>query len=199
MNSVNVYLLSIDKIGNKEIELCKNYFPDRYKKSERFAFREDKFRCIGVAALLHKRLNLIESDIRIGENGKPFSDNIKEEFSISHSGDYICLAVCNNTVGVDIEKIKKANFSVAKKIFTYNELNWMNENPDNRFYSLWTKKESFVKCIGDGITSECKKIDTTNNNIKYNNSNYYTDTVEYNGYMISCCCKDLCCKINIID
>lgn len=88
-------------------------------------------------------------------------------FSISHSGDYVCVAVSNNKIGVDLE-IKSAfenKFAdpEEKKTFVNSILCSREANFDYTISDLllmWQKKESIFKCYGKK-TFDPSKIDST--------------------------------------
>lgn len=98
-----------------------------------------------------------------GEHGKPMlTEEVLErignfDFNLSHSGDYLVLAVSDKPVGIDIEHIRKDRISVAKRFFCreeYEELLFLTgEERDRRFLEYWTMKEAYVKRIGTGSST----------------------------------------------
>lgn len=95
---------------------------------------------------------------RYNEKGKPVND--KFFFSISHSGEYAVCACAATPVGVDIQKIKKANIEIAKRFFSDDEFEYVKNghNKDERFFEIWTKKEALVKAFGQGIDADFSKF-----------------------------------------
>ncbi|MCR5254514.1 MAG: 4'-phosphopantetheinyl transferase superfamily protein [Acetatifactor sp.] len=98
-------------------------------------------------------LNIVYSD-----KGKPSFSDKEQKFSLSHSGKYCFLAISDggSDIGADIEKINPLkNLDLAKRFFhedEYKELVNLNYSLQNReFYRLWTRKEAYGKCIGEGI------------------------------------------------
>jgi len=86
-------------------------------------------------------------DIFTTSNGKPACKHF--HFSITHSHDLVAVAVSDETVGIDAEKIDLSkNISVKRKIFTPEEY----ENMDvYDFYRKFTMKESYFKMTGEGL------------------------------------------------
>jgi len=91
------------------------------------------------------------------ENSKPglrFYENI--HFNISHSGDWVVCAFSSLPVGIDVEKIRKVNFDIARRFFSDEEVNQLFSLPKRDqtefFFDLWTIKESYLKAIGTGLT-----------------------------------------------
>lgn len=92
--------------------------------------------------------NTDELEFEIGYNGKPYlKENKNFCFNISHSGNAVAVAVSNTEIGVDIEKIRKADFRVCNRFFTENEKEYVG-NSDRRFFEIWTKKEAYIKLNG---------------------------------------------------
>jgi 4'-phosphopantetheinyl transferase len=128
---------------------------------------------------LSKTLGMDIKDIRYGygSQGKPYLDcRIKNnqcggvlqekphmegggkrlEFNLSHSGKYAVLAVSDQPVGIDVERMKKNRLSVAKRCFCPEEYEDIVQAGDEweqniRFLEYWTMKEAYVKRIGEGL------------------------------------------------
>lgn len=89
--------------------------------------------------------------------GKPFLAGVPHvQFNISHSGQYISVVVCDKTVGIDIEQIRPINLSLAERFFASDEghyiLNSRGYAQYQRFFEIWTKKESRIKWEGIGLS-----------------------------------------------
>lgn len=101
-------------------------------------------------------------EIEKGKNGKPYIrgyDNF--HFNISHSDSAIAVAVDTDEIGVDIEKLRKADFRICNRFFTEREKEYVG-NSDRRFFQIWTKKEAYIKKHGLAL-KDLKK--TCNDNI----------------------------------
>ena len=85
--------------------------------------------------------------------GKPY---LKEfpgvQFNLSHSGPYGVCAISSAPVGVDVELVRPLRQDVAKRFFTETEQGWLTQRPPKEFFYLWTRKESFSKALGKGLT-----------------------------------------------
>ncbi|MCC8050043.1 MAG: 4'-phosphopantetheinyl transferase superfamily protein [Clostridiales bacterium] len=73
-------------------------------------------------------------------------------------------------VGCDIEFRKQPNDKLAGRFFCRDEISWMQDakeetEREERFYRLWTLKESFIKATGQGLRlpldSFCFRIEET--------------------------------------
>ena len=124
--------------------------------------------------LLNKVLEIynINSEIIYNEYGKPYLKNNEIYFNLSNSHDYSVCVVSNSEVGIDIEKITFKS-TIIDKICTEDEKKLIKNSDD--FTKIWTKKESFVKYLGIGLSYGLKNVDTLIlKNIKtYKYEDYY--------------------------
>lgn len=135
---------------------------------------------LSTKELLNKVLEIynINREIIYNEYGKPYLKNNEIYFNLSNSHDYSVCVVANNEVGIDIEKITfKPN--IIDKICTEHEKYLIKNEED--FTKIWTRKESYIKYLGIGISYGLKNVDTLIlNNIQ---------TYKYEDYYISVCSK----------
>lgn len=138
---------------------------DRRNSIDKFRSVDDKKRSL-IAGLLvkamtnesHPNKNL---DISYFKNyyGKPYIKGVSGiYFNISHSGDYVCCAISDSEVGIDVEEIKTSmEIDTFKYFFSFDEweqvLDKKNDSHDT-FFSLWTLKESYIKKIGRGLSKQ---------------------------------------------
>ena len=149
---------------------------DKRKRVDRFRLIDDKKRTVAGEMLARKAIAEwcgIEPEsitFAIGEHGKPYVVDLDVEFNISHSGDMVVCAVDDNPVGIDIEKIRPIDLSIAKRVCTDEELLYIFEHePTNAdfvytedeeiltwFFEVWTKKEAIGKFSETGIFNSIK-------------------------------------------
>lgn len=93
----------------------------------------------------------------LGDNKKPYlpaGDGVELHYNVSHSGDWIALAVSRSAVGADAEFVD-ADFpfdDILPEHFDVDEIAFINSSDKiNRFYMLWTRKEAFLKATGQGL------------------------------------------------
>jgi 4'-phosphopantetheinyl transferase len=96
---------------------------------------------------------------RFGSAGKPALDGFPElQFNLSHSGAWGLLAVTRvGPVGVDIECVREMPdlMEIARENFAPKEVATLKCLPEaqrlDAFFAGWTRKEAFVKTLGDGL------------------------------------------------
>ncbi|MDR0491893.1 MAG: 4'-phosphopantetheinyl transferase superfamily protein [Oscillospiraceae bacterium] len=97
-------------------------------------------------------LNNNELVFSANEYGKPFlTNNTRLHFNISHTENYVACAIGHEPVGIDIERIKRADVKIAERFFAPDETAYIMES-SCRFFEVWTKKESRIKWEGKGLS-----------------------------------------------
>lgn len=132
--------------------------------------------------LLAAHYNIQASDIilKAGEHGKPFyKDDIK--FSITHSGNYVFIALDDKEIGLDAELIREINIEILRKTATKEESEFLRHSNsfDIDFLKMWTVKEAYYKYTGTGIIAPA---DISAGDIQ---NKYDVITYEDCGYIIS--------------
>ena len=122
-----------------------------------------------VRLLLSEHTRLPPSDLEIGTgaNGKPYLSNVTGvHFNVSHSHGLALVAVASAPVGVDIERIDASvdMFGVARSVFSTSEIARHRATPGQRqgdvFFSMWTRKEAYLKATGLGFSGALPEITT---------------------------------------
>lgn len=184
---MRLYLADINKIN---LERTGEISPERAAQAENFRKDDDKKRCI-AGGLFFKRF-LGDAEIKTNKYGKPISEN-GLWFNLSHSGEYVLFALSDNEVGCDIEQIRHISAEhTGKIIFSDNEMNMLKNSADKTgvFFDLWTKKESLLKCIGEGFHRSGKSVDVSGNIFSENGKEYYFRTWHFSDYTITVCSTD---------
>ncbi len=96
-------------------------------------------------------------EIERGDAGKPRWVGGNLEFSLSHSGGEIVVAVSRSPVGVDIEAGDRSRpwLEMARRYFPEVEAKWLAGLPGGEireaFLEMWVSKEAGLKCAGTGL------------------------------------------------
>lgn len=100
-----------------------------------------------------------------GVGEKPYLKDYPDiSLSRSYADNYLVIgAEQDYEIGVDCEKIKDFDRNMIKYFFTHNEQKYIesSESMNTAFALLWTRKESYIKCMGRGIDYPINTIDVT--------------------------------------
>lgn len=188
--------LLLSELDNSELETLPNP-------------REKNFELSLIGKVLAKRiisdttLTPIKS-VLVGKTklGKPVvktPDNLNLDISISHSGNYLAVGICDNgQIGIDIELLKDVDFRVLKNCFSVSEEMYINSGKGitqrlGNFYEIWTRKEAYVKALGTGLqrpmplTQFYPGQTKPRTEIRYNNQQYYLSTLKEDKFVLTVC------------
>lgn len=156
-------IININDISKSDYEYYYSLMsPDKKSRIEKYKNNDDKKRSIAgemlARIMLAEMCSINPKDIvyKLHENGKPYADNAKAEFNISHSGDYVICAVNDSPVGADIELIRSLSV-YPDKFFTDKEKAYIFKSHDKnetkrRFFEIWTFKEALIKMHGETLS-----------------------------------------------
>lgn len=147
-------------------------------------------------------------NIELHPNGKPFVQGSKAVyFNLTHSADVIILAVTEEgEIGVDIEQVdREFEWMRVDSVLAPIEIEWIKENEltdpfsvYQRFFQIWTLKEAYIKCTGEGMSRHLRKLnfhvlpehiqflDSTNDARK--TEEYYFESYIYDSHFIFSIC-----------
>lgn len=131
----------------------------------RFAHLSNAFTiCRGLLRLLLSRyLDADPASLQFyyQSKGKPFLRNQSDlDFNLSHTdGMMVCGVAKRCEIGVDVEALRplKDMQELAEKFFCPEEACELISLPENQrtssFYRCWTRKEAYIKAIGEGLSA----------------------------------------------
>lgn len=135
---------------------------DEQNRAQRFRFGRDRELFVTgrhlTRVLLAHYTDSTPEKVTIEPNafGKPLTDS-RLHFNISHSHDQLLLGFSDSPIGVDIER-KDSSMEIERfgeLHFSQSEYKQMMTNEKagrkDAFFDIWTKKESLVKGIGEGL------------------------------------------------
>ncbi len=150
---MDIEILEVSNVTEAEYVREYNRLSEYNKKRISIMRPQDKRRSLAGLILLRKKIaeqyGVENYEFTYNENGKPLLDFCW--FSISHSGGYVACALGDNPVGVDTEVIRDIPFRNDYRLFTLEEVMYVNENEKEhnlRFFEVWTKKEAYIKAKG---------------------------------------------------
>lgn len=153
-NMIKIYLIDIPndiKLG-RYIPILKKYvnIDINYKSDQTL------IAWLTVIKLLYKDMDNKNIKFKRDEYNKPYLMSGGIFFNISHSSQKVAIGISMREVGLDIEQIKTPNLKIADKYFSNIERKYIYLDDNyikirERFYIVWTLKESYLKYGGKGL------------------------------------------------
>jgi 4'-phosphopantetheinyl transferase len=177
-SEVHVWLASLDR-RQSELKFFESFLAeDEIDRASRFHFQKDRERFVTGRGLLRIMLSSYvgipanEIIFTYGCHGKPGlrrqDSRPAVEFNLAHSAGTAIYAVTRDRpVGVDIESFQP-DFpaeEVARNFFSSAELAALQGLPKllrmEGFFKCWTRKEAFVKALGNGLSCPLSDFDVS--------------------------------------
>ena len=151
---------------------------DERQRADKLRVEDKKQQYIITRGALRQRLGLLTNIdpkdfvFEYLEHGKPVLANNHQctdiKFNVSHSNDLALIAIAQEqNIGIDIEKIncESNHQALMTRFFSKAEQTEFQTMPDanmaRAFCACWTRKEAFIKAVGDGVSYGLDKFDVT--------------------------------------
>lgn len=141
--------------------------------------------------------NVLQEDFIIDyqPNGKPILRHPKKNISISHSFDYVAVALSNHAIGIDIEKQSSRILNLKTKIANEKEQQKWDMQDYRILHIIWGVKEAIYKKMDHPIKNYLTEITVTNIDFNQQTAQAEVQTVDskkmitlsfcdYNNYML---------------
>lgn len=161
-DEIHLYLIRISDYLESHVYFRSLLNPEELLRAGRYHYQKDRLRMITSRAvqriILSRYLKMPPSHLifETGPHNKPKLQGTSDwlHYNISHAEEYILMALSIEPVGVDIEYIN-SDFKFREVLdgnFNELEINSIHrENPIDRFFELWTRKEAYFKATGLGV------------------------------------------------
>lgn len=147
---------------------------DECARADRYAFEAARRQFVVARGFLRRTLasylhvEPVEIAFHYGKRGKLSIDGADVRFNLTHSGDLIVLAVTQGReIGVDVEQRRPLPHlrTMATGHFSEREQNALFALPPaqqlDAFFRIWTRKEAYIKAVGDGFALPLQAFDVT--------------------------------------
>jgi 4'-phosphopantetheinyl transferase len=171
---------------------------DEIDRANRYLREKDRTRFIvsrgALRQILGIYLNIPPAAIEFaeGENKKPYivnPGNTGLYYNLSHSNNWILIAIANSEIGVDTEFVNP-DFDyreIINDVFSPGEVDFIKQgNLSKLFFTLWTRKEALIKATGQGMDENFKVIPCMDgdhdmdHNVGSANNDWHVSTFELN-------------------
>ena len=154
---------------------------DEWERARRFRFEIHRRRYVvgrgALRVLLAAYLELRPAEVRFvyGPRGKPFLAPEQTaghagglSFNLSNSDELALVALVRGAeIGVDVEWVKPMSDleAIAERFFSLSERVVLRGLPAERkpeaFFNCWTRKEAYLKAVGEGLAAPLDSFDVT--------------------------------------
>lgn len=166
---MTIYWCEPEKIDRQIYETFKKSVSrETRERTERMRREQDRMATITgegmIRFLLAEKTGEKPEEIPIcrAETGKPYSPG-NPYFSISHSSGAVAVCFSEQEVGLDIEKLREAPLRTMRRFCTPEEQVYIlsagnEEEKRRRFFTVWTLKEAYFKCTGEGLSGGLQSV-----------------------------------------
>jgi 4'-phosphopantetheinyl transferase len=175
---IHIWRQALDLESPETDELRSVLSLDELERARRFRFDHDRSHFTvsrgTLRRLLGTYLRLAPANLRFvySEYGRPIlmpeTTSIPIEFNVSHSAGYAIFAFAyRRRIGVDIEKLRRdfSTIEIAERFFSLTERSALRELPvelrHEAFFRCWTRKEAFIKALGEGLSHPLDQFDVS--------------------------------------
>ncbi|MBE6793341.1 MAG: 4'-phosphopantetheinyl transferase superfamily protein [Ruminococcaceae bacterium] len=153
---------------------CESMSESRKNRLERYKNSDDKLRMASAESRLKKLIAELSGEktenVKVDNlpSGKPLAlvNGKKFSVSISHSGNFVAVAVADSDIGIDIETRESISKALIDRALCDDEKAYVGEFSHKRgkeqrtkFLRVWTAKEAYLKLTGEGL-SMLHKVNT---------------------------------------
>jgi 4'-phosphopantetheinyl transferase len=165
-NEVHVWRTLLDRGSSRAEKFWSTLTADERRRAERFRFDRDRRDFVSARGVLrdilgrYLRKSPAEISFFYNNYGKPaVSEGDGPEFNLSHSqGAALYAFAWERELGVDLELLRddKSILAIAQGTFSASEVSALRSlSPHQQlqgFFSCWTRKEAYIKALGEGLT-----------------------------------------------
>lgn len=177
-DEVHIWIINLDLSGYQVDYHLQVLSPEERKRAGRFHFDRHRRRYIVSQGVIRRILSCYldvdpgELVYELGGHGKPSLGGRHKEaglhFNLAHSHEIALFGLVREVeIGIDVELVREVDDldGIASRFFSASEqADYFSLPKDQRaqgFYNCWTRKEAFIKAIGDGLYYPLEKFDVT--------------------------------------
>ena len=124
------------------------------------------------------------AEVQFEEKGKPFIPNSSVYFNVSNTKGLVVLAMHNNPVGIDVERLREPKEAIYSRVFCPEEVRSIACSED--FTRLWTRKEAVVKLFGGGLSMGLNSFSVLSDEFEVFGKRVKIEPVLIDGFIAHC-------------
>jgi 4'-phosphopantetheinyl transferase len=177
-DAVHLWRVDLDAVSGVESRWSSVLSEDERIRAARFHFEKDRQHFIAGRAFLRRviaaylKTDPIELIFEYSEKSKPSLGGdyraSRLDFNISHSGGIALFAFTRGRrIGVDVEQVRHDfdTSAIAARFFSACEREQLAalplEGQHEAFFRCWTRKESYIKATGEGLSLPLSQFDVS--------------------------------------
>lgn len=177
-DEVQLWRVDLESVSPDERRWKELLSSDELARAARFHFSRDRQRFVATRGLLR---TILASYLATNPKSVNFSYSTKEKpslgpelagsdvmFNVTHSGGIALLAFTRRReIGIDVEQVRDdfALEAIAGRFFSAHEQGQLAglapEAKAEAFFRCWTRKEAYIKAIGDGLSLPLSQFDVS--------------------------------------
>ncbi|HEX7181022.1 MAG TPA: 4'-phosphopantetheinyl transferase superfamily protein [Thermoanaerobaculia bacterium] len=176
---IHLWVVRLDPPPQQVEQLGRSLSDDEWQRANRFRFEQHRRQYVvgrgALRALLAAYLGSRPEQVRFtyGPRGKPFlSEPAAAEsrlfFNLSNSSELALVGFVRGAeIGVDVEFMKPMPDleQIAERFFSLSERETLRalaqEKKPEGFFNCWTRKEAYLKAVGEGLAAPLDSFDVT--------------------------------------
>ena len=172
---IHVWRISVQECSDHLAKLWQTLAEDEKQRANRFRFAKDREAYIAARGKLRSILSsYLEQEpeqiqLKYSSYGRPsFVAPADFDFNLSHSKDVIYYSISSSgRVGIDVEwRREDVDYErIGRRFFSAPEAESLLSLPSSErmeaFFRCWTRKEAFIKAIGEGLSFPLKDFDVS--------------------------------------
>jgi 4'-phosphopantetheinyl transferase len=175
---IHLWAVALDPPADRVERLGLPLSADEWERARRFRFDQHRRQYVvgrgALRSLLGAYLGVRPEEIRFqyGPRGKPFLAPPQDAgglfFNLSNSHELALVGFLKGgELGVDLEYLKPMPDceQIAERFFSASERDVLRELPaevkEEAFFNCWTRKEAYLKAVGEGLAAPLDSFDVT--------------------------------------
>jgi 4'-phosphopantetheinyl transferase len=189
---IEIWYCNIDNYSEEDLQkFLTACAPAEKAEVLRYRFLKDRLCRFVGHQLVKMKYSVAFGDFRKTDTGKPYLAS-GQQFNIAHAGTMVTVAFAASDVGIDIEENKQIDIEGVSDLFHPEEIHFLKqqaaENYEAKFFDLWTRKEAFLKAVGNGIVNGLHHENCTLPVVNHEGQPYAIKTLPFLGnYHLSVC------------